>query len=514
MKFNTNLKKSMNKNKKNDKSKKGIKFNLQNKDKESSTIAEFSKTVNESYFTKTLDVNDYNKAKTSLSTKKKRKFKLNNEPENINDIKDIVKLVDNVHQNITKLFESNDIFSNNKSLMMSSLDLNNPNKTFMELDYRSSKNLLGNYDEEFSNSPEKKGTTLKKKNNMSNVDIFKSYSGDNNEQLKNSINEEQIKSNNDSLPIESISKNLFNNKIENKPQNKRYQEEESPLIFDNNKIKDNNEKEEIQLIKKIDIINIFKKDKRILKNILKYLYDKEILTFISCNNYLNKERISFLDNKKEELLQILNLQKDETMETKIKKIKGYYSEEEITNTPKDFIISEETKNKLKELNNEENIQIFKSDYDKNIKDINLLIKIYKIFFILISEEKIYSIINENIIWKKCSEYFINNGQGKVGDFILEKISTFTFDSRTFNNIEKAIKENKEEFIKELKNNQNIYISSLIEEALEYFGVIFELKKTQGNIFIKILKNNQTVVNYLNNLKVRYFLAKYEEEDDD
>ena len=105
MKFNTNLKKNMNKNNKNDKSKKGIKFNLQNKEKESSSpIAEFSKTINENYFTKTLDLNDYNKTKMSLSTKKKRKFRLSSEKENINDIKDIVKLVDNVNQNITKLF--------------------------------------------------------------------------------------------------------------------------------------------------------------------------------------------------------------------------------------------------------------------------------------------------------------------------------------------------------------------------------------------------------------------------
>ena len=109
---------------------------------------------------------------------------------------------------------------------------------------------------------------------------------------------------------------------------------------------------------------------------------------------------------------------------------------------------------------------------------------------------------------------INNGKGKIGDFIIEKISVFKFDSKSFNNIEKSINENKEEFIKEIKNSQNIYISRLIEEALEYCGVIFELTKTQGNILIKNFKNNQTVINYLNNLKVRYFLAKYEEEDDD
>ena len=58
------------------------------------------------------------------------------------------------------------------------------------------------------------------------------------------------------------------------------------------------------------------------------------------------------------------------------------------------------------------------------------------------------------------------------------------------------------------------IAPLIKEALEYCGVIFDPEKTQGNIIIKNLKNNQVIINYLNNLKVRYFLAKYEEEEDD
>ena len=109
---------------------------------------------------------------------------------------------------------------------------------------------------------------------------------------------------------------------------------------------------------------------------------------------------------------------------------------------------------------------------------------------------------------------ITNNKGNIGDFIIEKISSFKFGSKSYNNIENLIKENKENFIKELKEDKYCYISQLIEESLVYCGVILEPAKTQGSIIIKNLKNNQTVINYLYNLKVRYFLAKYEEDDDD
>ena len=56
--------------------------------------------------------------------------------------------------------------------------------------------------------------------------------------------------------------------------------------------------------------------------------------------------------------------------------------------------------------------------------------------------------------------------------------------------------------------------SLIKELFEYFGIIFSKDKTEGNIYIHNLKRNQIIINYLNNLKVRYFLSKYNEEEED
>ena len=524
MKFSSSFKKSINKNPKNEhRNKKEIKFNLQNTIKEGAFIDDFNKTINNKYINKTIDLDDNDKnnyLKSSFSTRKKRKFKLNNESENINDIKDIVKLVDNVHQNITKLLENNERFNNNnKSLMISSLELANPNKTYVESNYRSSSNILDNFDDEI-NSQNNKGFSLKKKKNCPSFELLKENSNGNEEtnnknQTKNGVTDESNKSNNDSSNKKEI---VLNNKkniksLKNIDINNRYQEQIDYIIQDINKETDYVEIKNY-FIKKTNVIDIFKKDKKYLRDILKYLNDIDVIIFTSSNNYLNKERISFLDNKKEELLKILNLEKDETMEIKIKKIKKEFSEEQLLNPPNEFNISEEIKDILKQLNNNENKDLFKRYLDENDPNKDLLIKLYKIFFILVDKEEIYNLFVDNHFWKKCGEYLIENSEGNIGDFINEKISEFIFNSKSFNKIEHLIKDDKENFINELKNDKKYFISPLIKEALIYCGVIFEPKKTQGNIIIKNLKKNQMVINYLNNLKVRYFLAKYEEDDDE
>ena len=525
------LNKTSNKNpKNNNKNKKQIKFNIQNNN--DNNIDDFSKTLTSHFINKTIELDtnkDYEKRaflNSSLSTKKKRKIRLNHDPQNtnINDIANIVKLVDDVNQNITKLLESNERLNNNKTLMVSSLDLNNPNKTFMESNYRSTVNLFNNKLNQNSDNLDKKGTLIKKKQNNYNISLYKDNDNNNNEINKDLTMNESNKINIENTPIKTEFSKFLNNisarklLTEDYEENKRYQTVNNSFIKDrilkeNLNVEDNNKLEKETNIN-IDIIEIFKNDKKILKNIFKYLKEMEIIIFTSSNNYLNKERISLLDNKKEELLQILNLQKDETMENKIKRIKKEFSDEQISQTPDGLVLSDDARNKLKELNNDENIQIFKNELDKNDKDFNLIIILYKIIFILLDIEEIYSVVNDDIFWEKCRKFLIENTDGQFGDYILGKISAINFDSKCVNTIEILIKDKKENLINDLSNNNKFLVEPFIKEAFEYCGIIFDPKKTQGSIIIKNLKNNQMVINYLNNLKVRYFLAKYEEEEDD
>ena len=285
------------------------------------------------------------------------------------------------------------------------------------------------------------------------------------------------------------------------------------ISFENNLVKKNefalkkkylSKKEQV---KNINVLEIFKKDNNIVKNILKYLPQKETIYFYSINNYFNKGRITFFDNKKEELLSILNLKKDETIENKINEIKNKFTEEELSHKKK-FEITQETSYILKKIN--------KEDYLKKLKNLekneNIFI-IYKILFILLGEENIYNTLNKDIFFKKCL-YFFENSPDNLGDFILEKIPEFNFEKNEFNMIENLIKDNKNEIINEISNSKKYLIIPLIKEFLEYIGIIFSENKTEGSIYINNLRKNQIIINYLNNLKVRYFLSKYNEEDDE
>ena len=285
------------------------------------------------------------------------------------------------------------------------------------------------------------------------------------------------------------------------------------ISYENNSVKKNefalkkkylSKKEQI---KNINVLEIFKKDNNIVKNILKYLPQKETIYFYSINNYFNKERIAFFGNKKEELLSILNLKKDETIENKINEIKNKFTEEELENQKK-FEITDETRDILKKMN--------KEDYLKKLKNLekneNIFI-IYKILFVLLGEKNIYNTLNKDIFFKKCL-YFFENSPDNLGDFILEKIPEFNFEKNEFNMIENLIKDNKNEIINEISNSKKYLIIPLIKEFLEYIGIIFSENKTEGSIYINNLRKNQIIINYLNNLKVRYFLSKYNEEDDE
>ena len=391
--------------------------------KEKKDILKSNKKLNENIYIKkefeikTKKKESYNNLRSSYVVKKEKKIflgdknNIDNNSNNLNDIQNIVKLVDNVNQNITKI-------------------LNNNNKS---IDFSIPNNL-------------RNSARFSTENNISNI-----------------------------VP----KKNEFTLK-------KKYLSKK-------------------EKVKNTDVIALFKKEKNILKNIMKYLSQKESIYFYSINNYYNKERITYLDNKKEELLSILNLKKDETIENKINEIKRQFNKGNLSHIKK-FEISEETKDKIKSINKEELLNEIK------INNENLIV-VYKILFIFLREEKIYNIVNKDIFWKKCEIYFNDNSKRNIIDFIVQKILLFNFGVKEFNIIESLLKENKDNIINEISNNKN-YLIPLIKELLEYFGIIFSKDKTEGNIYIKNLRRNQVIINYLNNLKARYFLSRYNEEEDD
>lgn len=79
----------------------------------------------------------------------------------------------------------------------------------------------------------------------------------------------------------------------------------------------NNEMEKVE----ISFLNLIKSDNKIIDNILQYLSLEDKIYFLSVNKYLLKKKITLLFNKKEALILILQLKKNETIEDKIRKLK-------------------------------------------------------------------------------------------------------------------------------------------------------------------------------------------------
>ena len=400
---------------------------IKEKNKIKKDIIKANKKLNDNYIKNEFDIekknkNGFNNLRTSFYSKKDKKLILNernntmNNSTNLNDIQSIVKLVDNVNQNITKI-----------------LNDNNSNEIFIPNNLRNSVKLS------------------KEKNNLNNLNI----------------------------------------------KNKEFTLKKKYLT----------KKEKVV---NINAFEIFKKEKKILKNILKYLTENDLIFFYSMNNYFNKERIAYFDNKKEDLLSILNLKKEETIENKINEIKKEFNKEKLLQIKK-FELSENLQEKIKLINTKEFLDKLINREMNNIS--GNIITIYKIFFVFVGEEKIYDTLNADIFWKKCYNYFNEKCKGNIGNFILNKIQIFNFKSKEFNKIRNLLKENKNEIINEISDSENC-LMSLIKELFEYFGIIFSKDKTEGNIYIHNLKRNQIIINYLNNLKVRYFLSKYNEEEED
>ena len=405
---------------------------------------------------------------------KKNNLKINNEKQYINEL------------------ESFNISYNKQIINSTKKEILKTNKNKFDLiNLRSSYNLKKDKKSYFLNE---RTNTMNNSTNYNDIqNIVK---------LVDNVNQNIIKLFNDNNSNEILIPNNLRNSVNFSKDNNSNKKNEFTL-----KKKYLSKKEKV---KNINVLEIFKKDKKILKNILKYLSQNDLIYFYSINNYFNKERISFFDNKKEDLLSLLNLNKEQTIENKINEIKKQFNKANLSFIKK-FEISEQVKENIRLINTDDFLKEIKK---MEINDTNgYLIILYKIFFVFLGEEKIYNILNADIFWKKCFNYFNEKCKGNIGNFILHKIPFFNFGTKEFNKIRNLLKENKNEIINELSNNKN-NLMPLIKELFEYFGIIFSKDKTEGNIYINNLKRNQIVINYLNKLKVKYFLSRYNEDEEE
>ena len=269
-----------------------------------------------------------------------------------------------------------------------------------------------------------------------------------------------------------------------------------PLNFETKKLNNINNKKEKE--NKINFLNLIQNNPKILQNILQYLSFKNKINFLSINKYLLKERKSVLINKKEALFLILQLKENETIEDKIKKLKNNSNSKEPTSKLiKEFKLSKDVIRNLKQLNEAQNIKLFKEkQINKNkITEINI---IYKILLLLLGEKKLVEISDDYTFWKKCCKYFLDKSEGKIGNCIINQVKNFYFDHQTINLIEFTLIGNKNNILNgyyEKLCKTTGLIMPLIKQALEYCGIITTDNKYNPRI-LDNLKYNLMLINKL------------------
>ena len=227
-------------------------------------------------------------------------------------------------------------------------------------------------------------------------------------------------------------------------------------------------------------------DKKYYLQIFDYLTLKEKIIFTGINRCFNFERITILNNKREELIQSLNLKERETLDDLIVKIKLKYSNEELSKPFTQFQVARGAAKAVELLNNDLYSKLFKkAELEKHLEEIYV---IYRVLFVLIDEFDIANIPEDKIFWLKCTEYLISNSNGKIGSFILEKTKNIEFSHNKIVLLNKLLVGDKKKinpsYFSKLCGTTGLLVF-LIKDALEYCGVIISEKKTQAS---RILDN--------------------------
>ena len=227
------------------------------------------------------------------------------------------------------------------------------------------------------------------------------------------------------------------------------------------------------------IDNTLKYEKIKCLGILDFLSFQEKMEFTGIHRGFNIERLSLLNNKREDFIKNLELSNRETINDLIMKVRLKYSNEELSKKFSKFQVSRGPSKAVELLNNELYSKIFKKSHiEKNEEEISI---IYRVLFVLFGEYEIASIPNNRLFWIKCVKYLKDNSNGKIGSFILDKINNITFEHKKIFFLNKLLLGMKKKIVpnyfSKICGTTGLLVF-LIKDTLEYCGVIQNDKKTQ------------------------------------
>ena len=235
------------------------------------------------------------------------------------------------------------------------------------------------------------------------------------------------------------------------------------------------------------IENVLKYEKKIFLGILDYLNFQEKMEFTGINRGFIFERISVLNNKREELIRSLELEENQTIEDVIINTRLKYSKEQLSTKFSEFQIATGASKAVLLLDNEIYSKFFEKTYiEKNEDEI---CNVYRILMVLINEFDIASIMNNKLFWKKCKEYLSSNSNGKIGSFIFSKFKNIRFEHKKYFLLKKLLIGMKKKFnasyFSKICSTTGLLIF-IIKDALEYCSIIPIEKKTQPSRILDTL----------------------------
>jgi hypothetical protein len=271
-------------------------------------------------------------------------------------------------------------------------------------------------------------------------------------------NDKNIDNNNNAINNDNNINNDKKENLENLPDNNNLKKEEEIKINGEEKIENQKEIKEEEIAEKeqksnnqnsilsqsailseqyilisrepnspFTIENTLKFDKTECLGIIDYLNFQEKLEFTGINHGFIMERISILNNKKEEIIKSIDLSPNETINDLITKTRLKYSNDELSQSFSNFQIARGGSKAVELLNNDLYSNIFKKSLTN--KKIDEICIVYRVLLTLFGEYKICSISENKLFWTKCTEYMNENSEGKIGTFLLKKFNEITFDHK-------------------------------------------------------------------------------------
>ena len=238
-------------------------------------------------------------------------------------------------------------------------------------------------------------------------------------------------------------------------------------------------------------------DKEIIKdNIIPFLSNNDKLNFYSINKSYKKELINLISEFKENLFQIFELnEKVPNIEKKIENFKLTFKEN------KNSLINYEpgkNANKSFELLNENSYIKFFNDNKKLKPELKEILILYKILFYLINENLIIN-KNDEIFWENCCNFIIN--QNEFGNFLKNKLKETKVSDKNIFYINKLLQGKKKDFSPQKFTNLSFttgLFAIIIKDVLEFYGILFNRKKSQPQQILNIYENEKNIYNRISN----------------